>query len=308
VAVGFVEELLAMVNCPLAEPVAVGANCRFRLSAWPGFKVTGNEDPDTEKPVPDASAEFTVTAAVPLEVKVTVCVAWVFTVTLPNATLVALMLRVGIAGESCRAKVLDTPPAAAVSVTVCAVLNEDTVAAKGALVAPAATVTALGTVTALLLSETLTLIPPLGAAPVSVGVQVTLPGPVIVPLLQENVLNTGAVAVPVPLRLTPAVGFEDELLETVSCPVAEPAAVGLNCRLNVTACPGFNVTGKALPETENPWPEIAAEFTVTAAVPVDWSVRDCVADEFTATFPKARLVELMPRVGVVAAVGLNWMA
>jgi len=44
------------------------------LSVWPGFSVTGKLEPETEKPVPDATAEFTVAAAVPLEVKVTVCV------------------------------------------------------------------------------------------------------------------------------------------------------------------------------------------------------------------------------------------
>ena len=109
------------------------------------------------------------------------------------------MLRVGAEGESCRAKVFETPPAVAVSVTVCAVLNEDTVAAKGALVAPAATVMALGADTELLLLETLTFTPPLGAAPLSVGVQVTLPGPVIVALLQVNELNVDAFGVPVPL-------------------------------------------------------------------------------------------------------------
>jgi hypothetical protein len=156
-------------------------------------------EPDTENPVPVTEAEFTLTAAVPLEVNVTVCVPWEPVITLPNEMLVALMLRLGAEGESCRAKDFDTPPAVAVSVTVCAVLKEDTVAAKGALVEPAATVTALGTVTALLLSETLTLTPPLGAAPLSVGVQVTLPGPVIVALLHENALNVGALGVPAPL-------------------------------------------------------------------------------------------------------------
>jgi hypothetical protein len=102
------------------------------------------------------------------------------------------MLRVGAEGESCRAKVFDTPPVVAVSVTVCAVLNEDTVAAKAALVAPAATVTELGTVTVALLLETPTLTPPVGTAPLSVGVQVTLPAPVIVELLQVKVLSVGA--------------------------------------------------------------------------------------------------------------------
>ena len=41
-----------------------------------------------------------------------------------------------------------------------------------------------------------------------------------------------------------------------------------------------------------PAPEIAAEFTVTAAVPDDVSANDCVAEEFTVTLPKLREVAL----------------
>jgi hypothetical protein len=44
----------------------------------------------------------------------------------------------------------------------------------------------------LLLLEMLTGVPPEGAAPLNVGVQVMLPGPVIVELLQVNELSTGA--------------------------------------------------------------------------------------------------------------------
>ena len=142
--------------------------------------------------MPDTAAEFTVTAAVPLEVNVTVCVACEPTTTLPNDMLVALIVRVGVDGVSFSAKVFDAPPAVAVSVTVCAVVKEDTVAAKDALVAPAATVTEPGTVTVPLLLERLTLIPPVGAAPVRVGVQVTLPAPVIDELLQVRLLSDGA--------------------------------------------------------------------------------------------------------------------
>ena len=48
--------------------------------------------PDTLKPVPVIVAALTVTAAVPVELSVTVSVEAVFTTTLPNATLVALIL------------------------------------------------------------------------------------------------------------------------------------------------------------------------------------------------------------------------
>jgi hypothetical protein len=52
--------------------------------------LTGNVLPDTVKPLPVTVAALTVTAAVPVELSVTVCVEAVFTSTLPNATLVAL--------------------------------------------------------------------------------------------------------------------------------------------------------------------------------------------------------------------------
>jgi len=64
------------------------------------------------------AAALTVTGAVPVEVRITDCVAGVFRVTFPNATLVALMLSVGTPVPSCRLKVCATLPALAVNVAV----------------------------------------------------------------------------------------------------------------------------------------------------------------------------------------------
>ena len=58
------------------------------------------------------------------------------------------------------------------------------------------------------------------------------------------------------------------------------------------------MSGKAAPETVKLDPLIAAELTVTGAVPVDVNVIDCVAGVLTDSLPKARLVVLIPRVGV----------
>jgi hypothetical protein len=58
--------------------------------------VTGKLDPDIENPVPATTAEFTVTGAVPLDVRVTDCVALEFKLTEPNGMLVALTARVGV--------------------------------------------------------------------------------------------------------------------------------------------------------------------------------------------------------------------
>ena len=65
------------------------------------------------------------------------------------------------------------------------------------------------------------------------------------------------------------VGLLVEVLLIVNCPVAVPVTVGLNFTCSVSVCFGFKVTGKLLPETEKPAPEIVAEFTVTEEVPVE---------------------------------------
>ena len=122
-----VDELLWMVSSPVAAPAAVGSNCTSRVTAKLGFKVTGNVAPEIVKPVPLNVAELTVTGAVPVEVNVTGSVDAVFTVTLPNATLVGLIDNVGTvaaAAFSCRAKLSETPSALAVSVTVCAEVTD----------------------------------------------------------------------------------------------------------------------------------------------------------------------------------------
>jgi hypothetical protein len=162
--------------------------------------------------VPVSAAELMVTGDVPVEVNVTGSVVGVFTVTLPNARLVGLIVNVAAAAFNCRAKVLETLPALAVSVTACADVTDDTVAVNPALLALAGTVTVAGTVTAALLLARLTLKPPLPAAAVSVTVQLSLPDPVIDALLQVSALNVPAPAVPVPVRLITAVPLVDELL------------------------------------------------------------------------------------------------
>jgi len=59
--------------------------------------VTGNVAPEIANPVPLNVSEFTVTGAVPVEVKVMGCVDVVFTVTFPNVRLAALTVNCGFA-------------------------------------------------------------------------------------------------------------------------------------------------------------------------------------------------------------------
>jgi hypothetical protein len=157
-----------------------------------------------------------VTGAVPVEVRVTDCVAALFSCTFPKATLVALMLSVDTAGFNCRAKSLEMLPEVAVSVTVCAVPTDDTVAVNPALVAFAGMVTVAGTVTAVLLLHSATLRSPLAAAEVSVTVHASVPDPVMELVPQESVLNAAGAAVPVPARLMTAEEPDEELLPMLS--------------------------------------------------------------------------------------------
>ena len=136
-----------------------------------------------------------VTGAVPVDVNVSVFVEAVFTFTPPKPRLPVLTLSVGTIAPSCNANVFAALPALAVSVTVVAVLTEEAVAGKFALIAPAATVTDAGTVTEALLLARLTTSPPLAAAAFSVTVQLSVPAPDSDPLVQLSALRTGT---PVP--------------------------------------------------------------------------------------------------------------
>jgi hypothetical protein len=128
---------------------------------------------------------------------------------------VALMLNVGVYAFSCRANVLDTLLAFAVTVTACAVDTEATVAVNEVAVAFAGTVTVAGTVTEALLLDRPTANPPDGAAEVSVTVQASVPEPVMDDVLQVIPLNA-AVTVPVPVRARVEVFPLAELLEMVN--------------------------------------------------------------------------------------------
>lgn len=178
---------------------------------------------ETEKPLPVAVTEFTVTATVPLEVSDTLCVVGEFTTTPPNEMLVAFRLSAGVPAFSCSESALEVLPVVAVSVTDCALLTEATLAVNAVLVAVAGTVTDPGNVTALLLLARDTLRPPVGAEPDRVTVHASARDPVIEVLPQDIPLTVGITVVPVPLRLTVAAGA---LLEIVNWPVSELAVVG----------------------------------------------------------------------------------
>jgi hypothetical protein len=105
---------------------------------------------------------------------------------------------------------------------------------------------------------------------------------------------------PVPLRATVAVGFVEELLPMLSCPVTEPAVDGLNVSVSVTACPGLSVAGRLMADAEKPLPVTVIDFTVTAEVPVEVKVTVCVVELFTTTPPNEIVVAFTDSVGVPA--------
>lgn len=245
--------------------------------------------PETENPLPVTVAAVIVTATVPVDVSVTVCVVAVFTLTLPNPMLPALTPSVAVPDPSCNEKVVAVPPALAVNVAVCPVLTDDTVAVKLPVVAPAATVMLAGTVTAELLLTRPTTNPPLAAAALSVTVQLSVPAPVIVPLVQVRPLNTG---VPVPLKLIKVDVPLDELLVIVSEPEAAPATVGSNRTVSVAVWLPVKVIGNVTPETVKPVPAAEAALMVTPEVPPDERTKVCVAAVFTFTLPNDKLSEL----------------
>jgi len=65
-----VDESLLMVSWPLTVPVDGGSNCTWRVIDCVGFSVAGRLPPTIVKPAPVIVAEFTVTGAVPVEVRV----------------------------------------------------------------------------------------------------------------------------------------------------------------------------------------------------------------------------------------------
>ena len=225
VIVALLDDVLVIDNCPVNEPVAGGSNVNVMSAVSPGLSVNGRLMGDIEKPVPFTATEFTVTAAPPLEVKVTVCVVAVFTTTAPNEMLLAFAVSKAVAAFSWSETDRVVDPVCAVSVADCALLTAATVAVNVALLAAAGTRMELGTVTALLLLTSDTFTPPVGADPDKVTVHASARDPVIDVLLHDSPLSVGVTADPAPLRLTDVVGA---VLEMVNCPATVAVDVGEN--------------------------------------------------------------------------------
>jgi hypothetical protein len=159
----------------------------------------------------------------------------VFRSTLPNETLVELIVSPGFAALNCKTNVMVAPAEVALRVAAWFELTAATVALNPALVAPAATVTLAGSVTDALLLASVTARPPVGAAAVSDTVQASVPAAVIVAFAQVKPLSTPAAASQVPLRLIVAVPFTAAVLTIISEPVTAPVVVGSKFTWRATA-------------------------------------------------------------------------
>lgn len=173
----------------------------------------GKVPPERLNPVPDIAAADTVTAELPVEESVSVCVAGLPTATFPKSTLLALSVSVGPATFSWRVKLSVTPPALAVNTADCSEFTGEADAVKIALLAPAGTVTVPGTLTNELLLARFTAKPPLADAAFSAIEQLTVPELETDPAEQLSPLSSGT---PVPLRLIAAEDPDRELLVNVS--------------------------------------------------------------------------------------------
>lgn len=241
--------------------------------------MSGNVSAGILKPEPVKAAELIVKAPVPTEDKVRACgVAAVLTCTLPNAMLLELIPKVDTVAAtafSCNEVVFDTDPAVAVTVAVCVVVTDDTVALNPALVAFAGTITEAGTLTAVSLLDRATVSPPLGAAPVRLTVSGTVPDPVIEEPLQDNELkaaltvcfgaafkfNWNHLVTPPPAAASTGVcALVTAEAVAVKTPVVEPF-----CTVTVAG----TFTAELLLDKVNVMGEVAAELrrTVQASVP-----------------------------------------
>lgn len=224
------EEVFANANSPVDAPAAEGSNWRLTVAVSPGFRVRGNVAPEAAKPAPLSVAALTVTGAVPVDDRVTACVAEALTSTSPKSKLPALTLRTEVTAFNCSANVSALLPTFAVRIAVCVDVTGETTAVKLAPVAPAGTATVEGTTTApsLLLKSTVTPLAP--AAALRLTEHESEIEPVADPLAQLSELRVAVVATaaPVPVRLTTIELPEDALLVMVNWPVAAPVAFGSN--------------------------------------------------------------------------------
>nr|WP_239461260.1 hypothetical protein [Occallatibacter savannae] len=181
------------------------------------------------------------------------------TETVPNASEVTLRLSEGVPTAeldplSCIEADLDVEPWVAVRVTVCEAVTAATVAGKVALVAPGDTVRDAGTETAALLLAKVTASPVLGAAPLKLTKQLSVPAPIMEELEQLKPESEGVPEFePFPCSLVVekdwlaiVVGL---VVVTFSVPLESVVDLALKLTLTSRLWPAESVVGSGLDAT-----------------------------------------------------------
>ena len=289
---------LTTAMLPFAVPAVVGANCAVKVVLCPAAIVAGSEMPVTLNAAPVAVTEFTVTLALPVFCRVTVCVPLLVTVTLPKFTLPGFAVNVEVADVALPCIVITCGEPGALSVKVIVPV------AAPAVVGAKLTLKEIVWPAVIVFGSVKPVMPkPL---PFRVAILiVTFELPVFVKLtvcdelwltctfekfnVEGAIERPACVAVPVKEIVN---GEFVASLTTVSVPVAAPAVVGANCTDTVLLCPTASVVAGLPLTTVKPVPVKVAEATVTLPVPVFVTVTVCVALPPTATLPNVTVVAL----------------
>jgi hypothetical protein len=201
--------------------------------------------------LPDSQTVVPPEGAVPLIVTVQLAVPGPFTV--PGAQLRLVTCSCGGSGDTFNTVVAALPSSPAVSVALTVVEVVPAVALKVAEVCPAATTTLEGTVTFALLLDSQTVVPPEGAVPLIVTVQLAFPGPVTVAGVQLSALamrGPGSVIAP----LDAVVGIDCPAASEVETPESEKGielpADGAICTLTEPKAPS-ETTVASKPKTRH---------------------------------------------------------
>jgi hypothetical protein len=99
-------ELLLIVSWPVSAAAVVGENATVRVNVWPGDKVAGSVPDLIENPVPVIESEVTVTAELPVELRISERDLELPSVTLPKLSVDVLTLSVGTDGAGSISQIL----------------------------------------------------------------------------------------------------------------------------------------------------------------------------------------------------------
>jgi hypothetical protein len=292
--------LLTICTEPLTAPALVGANCTVTVTDWFGFNISPAETPLAVTPAPDTFTAETVTLALPVLVKETLCELLLPVFTLPKLKLEELRLSVRVAATPVPLSAIDSGEFCALLVIVAEPLTAP--AAVGAKLTVNVVVVFAASVVGKLKPVTL------NPAPVNVSCEIVTDAvpefvsvtvwELLVPVVTlPKAMDAGDAfscdCIPVPVSAIESGEF-GALLTTEMLPESLPEPVGANFAVTVVDWPAVNVIGVVIPEMLKPVPDTLTCDTVTLAVPLFFSVMVCELLLPTLTLPKFSLAGEAP--------------